>query len=65
MPKMKSNSGAKKRFRTTASGKIRFNRKNRRHILTKKPRKRKRRLRKPGYIHGTNEHQVWRLIPYG
>lgn len=64
MPKMKTNSGAKKRFRTTASGKIRRNQKNRRHILTKKPRKRKRRLRRAAYVHETNEHHVRRLIPY-
>jgi large subunit ribosomal protein L35 len=64
MPKMKTNSGAKKRFRTTASGKIRRNTKNRRHILTKKSPKRKRQLRRAAYVHETNEDQVRRLIPY-
>lgn len=64
MPKMKTKSGAKKRFRTTASGKIRRNRKNRRHILTKKAPKRKRQLRRAAYVHESNEDQVRRLIPY-
>ena len=64
MPKMKTNSGAKKRFRTTASGKIRRNRKNRRHILTKKAPKRKRQLRRAAYVDESNEKQVRRMIPY-
>ena len=41
MPKMKSSRGAKKRFKVTKSGKIKYNRANRRHILTKKSSKRK------------------------
>ena len=36
MPKMKSNSGAKKRFRMTGTGKVKFKRAYRNHILTKK-----------------------------
>ena len=42
MPKMKSHSGAKKRFKLTGSGKIKRRRTGLRHILTKKSKKRKR-----------------------
>lgn len=44
MPKMKSNSGAKKRFRVTGSGKIKRKKAFKRHILTKKSSKTKRNL---------------------
>ena len=44
MPKMKSNSGAKKRFKTTRSGKIKRKKAFKRHILTKKSSKTKRQL---------------------
>ncbi|MBA4311297.1 MAG: 50S ribosomal protein L35 [Chlorobiaceae bacterium] len=46
MPKMKSTSGAKKRFRKTASGKFKRHKAFRSHILTSKTTKRKRHLRK-------------------
>jgi large subunit ribosomal protein L35 len=54
MPKMKSHRGAAKRFKKTGTGKIVRSHSNKRHILTKKSSKRKRRLRKsalvdPGY----------------
>jgi large subunit ribosomal protein L35 len=44
MPKMKSHRGAAKRFKRTGTGKITRAQKNKRHILTKKSAKRKRRL---------------------
>jgi len=44
MPKMKTNSGAKKRFTLTGSGKIKRKKAYKRHILTKKSTKRKRNL---------------------
>jgi large subunit ribosomal protein L35 len=44
MPKMKTHSGAKKRYKVTGSGKIMRRSINRNHILEKKPSKRKRRL---------------------
>lgn len=47
MPKMKTKSGAKKRFRLTASGKVRFNPANKRHMLISKPQKMKRQHRGP------------------
>ncbi|MFH0900991.1 MAG: 50S ribosomal protein L35 [Pseudomonadota bacterium] len=64
MPKMKSNSGAKKRFKLTARGRVKRNHAYRRHILTKKSRTRKRNLRHAGLIDKTQEHQVKALLPY-
>jgi len=50
MPKMKSNSAAKKRLRVTGSGKVKYNKMNKRHILTKKTRKVKRSARQGQYM---------------
>lgn len=63
MPKMKTNRAAAKRFKRTASGKFRRNRAYRSHILTKKSRKRKRRLRKPDLVSAADEPRVKRLLP--
>ena len=62
MPKMKSNRGARKRFKKTASGKIKRHKANKSHILTKKRRDRKRRLRKPGYVDSADAPRIHRLI---
>lgn len=51
MPKMKTNSGAKKRFKLTGSGRIKRQKANRSHILTSKSRKRKRHLRQDTLVH--------------
>lgn len=64
MPKLKTNRGAAKRFRVTASGKIKHRKAFRSHILTKKASKRMRQLRKDGYVDDTNVKQVKRLCPY-
>jgi large subunit ribosomal protein L35 len=64
MPKMKTNRGAAKRFKTTGSGKIVRNKAFSSHILTKKTTKRKRGLRKSVLVDATNTKQVARLIPY-
>lgn len=64
MPKIKTHSGAKKRFRVTKSGKIKLSHANRSHILNKKSTKRKRRLRKGAYADVTNMSALKRLIPY-
>jgi large subunit ribosomal protein L35 len=64
MPKMKSKTGAKKRFGTTGTGRFKRNRKGRRHILTKKSRKRKRKLRLAALVHPTQEHQIRAMLPY-
>ena len=58
MPKMKTHSGAKKRFRTTAKGKIRGRHAMTSHILGKKSAKRKRRLSKPVEI---SDHDAPRI----
>lgn len=62
MPKMKSNRGAMKRFRKTASGRIKRKQAFLRHILTKKTAGRKRKLRKAGYVAAADEKRVNRLL---
>jgi len=64
MPKIKTNRGAAKRFKTTGTGKIVRNKAFSSHILTKKSTKRKRNLRKSGLVDSTNLKQVAKLIPY-
>jgi large subunit ribosomal protein L35 len=64
MPKMKSKSGAKKRFRTTGTGKFKRGTKGRRHLLTHKSPNRKRRLRKPALVDKAQHHQVQAMLPY-
>ncbi len=65
MPKMKTNSGAKKRFTLTGTGKIKRKHAYKRHILTKKSTKAKRKLTKTGYVHVTNESLIKRLLTIG
>lgn len=62
MPKVKTNSSAKKRFKVTGSGEITFQKAFKRHILTKKSKKRKRALNKKGVIGSTNKDFVLRLL---
>lgn len=64
MPKIKTHSGAKKRFKITKSNKIKYFHANKSHILTKKPSKRKRKLRKVSYIDATNVAAIKTLLPY-
>jgi large subunit ribosomal protein L35 len=64
MPKMKTNRGAAKRFRKTASGGFKCNASHRRHILTKKSTKRKRHLRSPGMLHASDVKSANKLLPY-
>lgn len=64
MPKMKSNSGAKKRFKKTGSGKIKRKKSGKQHILTKKTPKRKRDLRKSTLVDKADEKSVKQMIPY-
>ena len=64
MPKIKSNSGASKRFRITASGRVKRAQSHRRHILTKKSTKRKRQLRSPAEVHAADNALVKRMLPY-
>ena len=62
MPKQKTHTGAKKRFKLQKSGVIKRNKMNRRHILTKKSPARKRRLRKAGYVAKANERSIKGLL---
>jgi len=62
MPKMKTNSGAKKRFRLTGSGKLKRKHAYKSHILTKKSKKRKRNLTYWTTIDKTNESNVKLLL---
>ena len=62
MPKVKTNSSAKKRFKVTATGKITHQKSFKRHILTKKSKKRKRVMRIDGVVDKTNVHFVKRLL---
>jgi large subunit ribosomal protein L35 len=62
MPKMKTNSGAKKRFKLTGTGKIKRKHAFHSHILTKKSTKRKRNLVKTGLVDETNERRVLALL---
>ena len=62
MPKMKSNRGAVKRFRVTASGKIKRHSSHHSHILTKKSSKRKRNLRKERFVSNADDTRVHKMI---
>lgn len=62
MPKMKSKSAAKKRFKLTASGKLKRGRANGAHILTKKNAKRKRRLRSSTTVCPADYKRIRRLL---
>ena len=59
---MKSNSGAKKRFKTTGSGRLKRAKAFANHILTKKSQKRKRNLRKKGLVDAVDEPRMKRMI---
>ena len=64
MPKMKTHSGAAKRFSRTGTGKLKRNKANRQHILTKKRTKRKRTLRQHDLVSSDDTARVRRLLPY-
>lgn len=63
MPKMKTNSGAKKRFSVTGSGRIKRKKAYKRHILTKKSSKTKRDLGQTTLVHESNEPGIRTLLP--
>jgi large subunit ribosomal protein L35 len=64
MPKIKTNRAAAKRFRKTASGKIKCGHAFKSHILTKKSTKRKRGLRAPNHLKACDAPGVARMLPY-
>ena len=64
MPKIKTHSGAKKRFKLTKTGKVLRAHANKSHILTKKNTKRKRVLRQTTVADATNVAKVRKMITY-
>ena len=64
MPKLKTNRGAAKRFRSTGKGKFKRAQSHRRHILTKKTTKRKRHLRADSHIADSDMGAVKKLLPH-
>ncbi len=64
MPKMKSHSGAKKRFSATGSGKLSYRKAGRGHLLTHKSPSRLRKLRKSGYVDDVHMKDMKKLLPY-
>ncbi len=62
MPKVKTNSGAKKRFKISGTGKIRRKHAYKSHILTKKETKQKRNLTKMGEVHKSDKPRVKDLL---
>jgi large subunit ribosomal protein L35 len=64
MPKMKTKSGAKKRFKVSPSGRIKRSHAYKRHILTKKDTKTKRQLRGMTAVHDADKAMVRAMMPY-
>jgi large subunit ribosomal protein L35 len=62
MPKMKSKSGAKKRFKLTGTGKVKRKHAFHNHILTKKHKKRKRNLQKMALVNKRDEKAILDLL---
>ena len=65
MPKIKTNSGAKKRFKRTKGGKVKRANAYKSHLLEGKSSKRKRNLRKSSSVSASEESRVKRMLPYG
>jgi large subunit ribosomal protein L35 len=65
MPKMKTKSGAAKRFRALGGGGIKRSHAFLRHILTKKSTKRKRHLRGTTTVHASDVRAIKSMLPYG
>ena len=66
MPKMKTHSAAKKRFKVTASGRVKHKQAHKSHLLSHESSKRKRHLRAPGhYVSPAQHHQIAAMLPYG
>lgn len=64
MPKLKTHKGAAKRFKKTATGKIKRSKAYKRHILTSKGTKRKRQLDRDTLVSDADHAKVARMIPY-
>lgn len=64
MPKLKTNRGAAKRFKRTATGKFKRSQSHLNHILTSKSTKRKRQLRAQLTVHEDNQAAIQKMLPY-
>ncbi|MBI4161436.1 MAG: 50S ribosomal protein L35 [Acidobacteria bacterium] len=64
MPKLKTHRGAAKRFRRTATGKVKRSHAFTSHILTKKSRKRKRQLDQDGLVHKSDLPRIRIMLPF-
>lgn len=64
MPKLKTNRSAAKRFKRTKTGKLKKRSAGRGHILGKMARKRKRQLRKSGYLSKSDQKKIEKILPY-
>ena len=62
--KMKTKKAVAKRFRLTASGRLKYKRPGLRHLLAHKSSKRKRHLLKAGYVHKVDEKRIRTWLPY-
>jgi large subunit ribosomal protein L35 len=65
MPKLKSHSGAKKRFKITARGKVRHKRAGARHLLQGMSSGRSRQFRRPKTLNNQQANVIKQLLPYG
>ena len=65
MPKLKSKSSAKKRFRFTGSGKLRMKPSGMRHGMRKRPQSMKRKARHPGILSEPDARIIGPMLPYG
>src|SRR3954465_170347 len=65
MPKMKTNSSAKKRFKVTGSGRVRRGSAGLSHMMIGKSANRRRKLRKHAMVNDADEKRIKRLLPYG
>ncbi|HEX6503981.1 MAG TPA: 50S ribosomal protein L35 [Terriglobales bacterium] len=64
MPKLKTHSGASKRFKKTGTGKVKRGHSHLRHILTSKDKKRKRKLGTATLVDPADQPKIKRMIPY-
>ncbi|MCL2144337.1 MAG: 50S ribosomal protein L35 [Endomicrobia bacterium] len=64
MPKMKTHSGAKKRFKVTASGKVKYRKPGQRHLMTGDSGNQNRKSRKPSIVKDTDMRTMKQNLPY-
>ena len=64
MPKLKTKQAAAKRIKINKNGQIKTAKANKRHILSSKPKKRKRQLRSPHFLGKADEKRIAILMPY-